>query len=100
MQKRPIHVMRCISDTLIIALIAVAFGAGAAKAAGDCMIGDSALCAAKPNCHWDFKSRGCYEGPPPHEDACAAHEGKDICNGDTTIGCKWNADKEKCESAH
>jgi hypothetical protein len=43
---------------------------------------------------------GCEQGPPPHEDACAAHEGEDICNGDTTIGCKWNADKGKCESAH
>ncbi len=26
--------------------------------------------------------------------------GKDICNADTTIGCKWNAEKEKCESAN
>jgi hypothetical protein len=92
--------MRCISDTLIVALIAMAIGAGAAQAAAeDCMIGDAALCAANPNCHWDYQRRGCEQGPPPHQDACAAHEGKDICNGDTTIGCKWNADQEKCESA-
>jgi len=91
--------MRRMIVTLSIVLAAMAISA-LASAAENCMIGDAALCAANPNCHWDFQRRGCEQGPPPHEDACAAHEGKDICNGDTTIGCKWNADKGKCESAH
>ena len=92
--------MRRMIVTLSIVLAAMAISAGAASAAENCMIGDAALCAANPNCHWDFQRRGCEQGPPPHDDACAAHGGKDICNGDTTIGCKWNADKGKCESAH
>ena len=92
--------MRRTIVTVSIALVAMAIGASAAKAAENCMIGDSALCAADPNCHWDFQRRGCEQGPPQHEDACAAHGGKDICNADTTIGCKWNADKEECQSAH
>jgi hypothetical protein len=104
MQKRPpIRIVRrmivTLSMTLLMTFLAMAIGEGAASAAGNCMIGDSALCAANPDCHWDFQRRGCEEGPPPHEDACAAHEDKDICNGDTTIGCKWNAEKDKCESA-
>jgi hypothetical protein len=85
--------------TVSIALAAMAIGAGAAKAAENCMIGDSALCAADPNCHLDFKRRGRYERATPHVNACAAHRGKDICNADTTIGCKWNADQDKCQSA-
>jgi hypothetical protein len=86
--------------TLSITLAATAISAGTASAAENCMIGDAALCAANPNCHWDFQRRGCEQGPPPHEDACAAHEAKDICDGDSTIGCKWNANQGKCESAH
>ena len=85
--------------TLIAALIAAAAGTASAVPAEHCMTGDSALCASDPNCHWDFEHRGCYEGSPPHVDACAAHAGKDICDADTTIGCKWNAEKDKCESA-
>src|SRR4029078_8773024 len=107
--------MRRMIVTLSIVLAAMAIGAGAATAAENCMIGDAALCAANPDCHWDFQRRGCEPGAPSHADARAArcnagprrrgvawpaHEGKDICNGDTTIGCKWNADKGKCESAH
>jgi hypothetical protein len=104
MQKRlPIRAMRrmivTLSMTLSMTLAAMALGACAASAAENCMIGDAALCAANPNCHWDFQRRGCEQGPPPHEDACAAHGGKDICNADTTIGCKWNAEKASCESA-
>jgi hypothetical protein len=86
--------------TLIALLVAGCASTASAVALEHCMTGDSAICAADPNCHWDFQHRGCYEGPAPHEDACAAHEGKDICNGDTTIGCKWNAEKDKCESAN
>jgi hypothetical protein len=44
--------------TLSMTLAAVAICAGTAKAAEDCMIGDAALCAANPNCHWDFQARG------------------------------------------
>jgi len=86
--------------TLSIVLAAMAIGAGAASAAENFVICDAALCAANPDCHWDFQRRGCEPGAPPHEDACAAHGGKDTCNNDTAIGCKWNADKAKCESAH
>ena len=104
MHKRPpIRIIRrrivTLSMALSVTLAVMAIGAGTPKAAEDCMIGDAALCAANPNCHWDFQARGCEKGPPPHQDACAAHEGKDICNGDTTIGCKWNAEKDRCESA-
>ena len=44
------------------------------------MIGDAALCLADPNCHWDGSRRGCYPGPAPFKDACAAHEAKAICD--------------------
>ena len=100
MQKRPpIRVMRRMIVTLSVT-VSMALATGITSAAENCMIGDAALCAANPNCHWDFQRRGCEQGPPLHEDACAAHGGKDICNADTTIGCKWNADAAKCESAH
>lgn len=101
MQKRPpLRVMRRMIVIVGMTLAAVAIGAGAATAAEDCMIGDAALCAANPNCHWDFQARGCEKGPPPHQDACAAHGSKETCNGDTTLGCTWDEAAAKCESAH
>jgi hypothetical protein len=91
--------MRRLTVTLIAMLALIAAGTFGAAAMEKCRIGDSALCAADPNCHWDFERRGCYEGAAAHDDPCAAHGGKDICDADTTIGCKWNADGNKCEQA-
>ena len=84
---------------LIIAL-PVALGASsvAMAAAEDCMIGDSALCLANPNCHWDGETRGCYPGAAQYQDACAVHTDQAICDTDTTLGCKWSADTKTCET--
>ena len=91
--------MRRMSVTLIAALVALGVSAFASAAFEKCRTGDSALCAADPNCHWDYERRGCYEGAPVHEDACAAHEDPTICDTDVTIGCKWNAESKQCKSA-
>ena len=86
---------------LLVALVALtlAFGAGSFKAAAEehCLTGDSAICLADPECHWDGARRGCYPGPAPKQDACAAHGDKSICELDVSLGCKWNADDNKCE---
>lgn len=85
--------------TALIALAATLSLVRWASAAPDiCSIGDSALCLANPNCHWDGEKRGCYPGPAPYRDPCAAHEGEAICASDDTLGCKWTAEKNKCES--
>ena len=88
---------------MIVALSAalVAIGAGTFKiaAAENCRTGDSALCATDPNCHWDFERRGCYQGAPEPEDPCAVHGDRKICETDVAIGCRWTAEKKKCEKA-
>jgi hypothetical protein len=87
---------------LAIASIALALVAGTGTPTiaqqDECMIGDAALCLANPNCHWDGGRRGCYPGPAEHGDACAAHEDQGICDSDTTLGCKWSAEKSQCGS--
>jgi hypothetical protein len=83
---------------LIAIPVAIAAGAFAATAAENCMIGDAALCLAAPGCHWDGEKRGCYPGPAPARDACAAHEDQAICDGDAALGCAWAAAQKKCES--
>jgi hypothetical protein len=65
--------------------------------AEECMIGDSALCLADPKCHWDGERRGCYPGPAPFRDACAAHEDKGIC-ATSSVGCQWSEADNKCVS--
>ncbi len=87
----------------IVALfIALTFAPGASVvetlAAEKCMIGDSALCLAQPDCHWDSKTRGCYPGPAEHKDACSVHTDQTICDLDTTLGCKWSSSANSCET--
>ena len=85
---------------MIIAAIAVLIAIGSVtfegRAAENCMIGDSALCLADPDCHWDASRRGCYAGPRPSEDACAVHGDKGVCEADIALGCKWAAEQNKC----
>jgi hypothetical protein len=87
---------------VIVALIALpaamTTGAFEATAAENCMIGDAAICLSTPGCHWDGEKRGCYPGPAPARDACAAHEDQAICDGDVSLGCAWTAGANKCES--
>ena len=84
---------------LFIALpLAIGTSPVAMAATEECMIGDSALCLANPNCHWDGERRGCYPGPAEYQDACASHLDKAICETDTTLGCKWSDSANKCES--
>lgn len=87
---------------LVVALIAlpVALGAGTFKAASaeQCMTGDSAICLADPNCHWDGEKRGCYPGAGPKQDACASHGDQAICDMDVSLGCQWSAETSTCES--
>ena len=84
---------------LIIALPVALGASNVAMGAGEeCFIGDSALCLANPNCHWEGEKRGCYPGPAQHQDACAAHTDQGVCDTDTTLGCKWSADTKKCET--
>lgn len=64
----------------------------------ECAIGDSALCLANKNCHWDGTKPGCYPGPAPYIDPCASHEAEEICASDESLGCKWTAEAKKCES--
>jgi hypothetical protein len=91
--------MRPIIVMLIAALAVLAAGTFELAAVENCRTGDSAICASDPNCHWDYERRGCYEGAPPHEDACASHGDQAICDTDLTIGCKWNVESKQCKSA-
>jgi hypothetical protein len=70
----------------------------ASAAPDECSIGDSALCLANPNCHWDGEKRGCEPGPAPYVDPCSSHQGEAICASDDTLGCNWTAETKKCES--
>jgi hypothetical protein len=88
--------MRSATFALIAACLALTANA-AKSSAEDCMIGDSALCLADPKCHWDGSRRGCYPGPAPLSDACAAHEDKAIC-AISSLGCQWSDTAKKCES--
>jgi hypothetical protein len=89
--------MRSLIVALIVAPIAMAACSFKSEAAEPCMIGDAALCLADPNCHWDGSRRGCYPGPAPFKDACAAHEAKAICDV-STLGCQWSEASKKCEA--
>jgi hypothetical protein len=91
--------MRRMIVVLIAALVAMGAGTFKIAAAEKCMIADSALCAANPNCHWDYERRGCYPGPLARENPCSVHENSKVCETDVAIGCKWNAQSNKCESA-
>jgi len=88
--------------SLVIALIALAatlnLGTEGRAAPDECSIRDSAMCLANKNCHWDGSKPGCYPGPAPYIDPCSAHEGAEICASDDTLGCKWIAATNKCES--
>ena len=89
--------MRNMMVALIVVPLALSLDTGASAAAENCMIGDSARCLADPNCHWDGEKRGCYPGPLPKKDVCAAHEDKAIC-GTSSLGCQWSVENERCES--
>lgn len=89
--------MRSLIVALIAAPVAMAACSFKGKAAEPCMIGDSALCLADPKCHWDGERRGCYPGPAPFKDACAAHEVKAICDT-SSLGCQWSDANKKCEA--
>ena len=65
---------------MIVALVAALVAMGAGAATENCVIRDSAVCAANPNCHWDYERRG--------------------CETDVSLGCNWNAETNKCESAN
>jgi hypothetical protein len=85
---------------MVFAVMAVlnATAAGTLEAAAvECAIGDSAMCLADPNCHWDGEKRGCYPGPLPKVDVCLVHEAKAICNT-SSLGCQWSDATNKCES--
>ena len=90
--------MRGIIATLIALFIALGASIVESAAAENCAIGDAALCLANPDCHWDGEKRGCYPGPAEYKDACAVHAEKGVCETDTTLGCKWSADANKCET--
>jgi hypothetical protein len=85
---------------LAVLVLVVTLGPAGATGAADekCMISDSALCLANPNCHWDGARRGCSPGPAPYVDPCSSHEGEEICASDNTLGCQWSAADSKCES--
>jgi hypothetical protein len=81
-----------------VSAVLVMIGAGAFEAAAaECATGDSALCLADPNCHWDGEKRGCYPGPLPKRDVCLVHEAKALCDT-SSLGCKWSDGTNKCES--
>lgn len=90
--------MQNLAIASIALAVALGFGTPALAQQDECMIGDSALCLANPNCHWDGERRGCFPGPAEYQDACAAHGDQGICDSDTTLGCKWSAEKSVCES--
>ncbi len=89
--------MRNILPVLIALALSSGFAASGALAA-PCATGDSAICASDPNCHWDVEKRGCYEGPAPRVDACAAHGSESICQSDVSLGCAWNAETKACQT--
>ena len=87
---------------MIVALIAVplltGLGTGLSAASEKCHIGDASICLSTPGCHWNYDKRGCYEGPGPKQDACAAHEDPNVCNTNKTLNCGWNDEAKKCQS--
>jgi hypothetical protein len=83
---------------LITVLVALSLGTCASAAPEICRTGDSALCLADPNCHWDGEKRGCFPGPLPKKDVCAVHLDKTVCDTDVSLGCKWSAENDRCES--
>jgi hypothetical protein len=85
---------------LLAAFAMTALAPLSAMAVENCRTGDSAICLSDPNCHWDFERRGCYEGAPPKQDACAAHSHPETCNADHTLGCTWNTESNQCRSAN
>ena len=89
--------MRNVLFALIAAWVVVAAAWSIGVAAEECMIGDAALCLADPKCHWNGEKRGCYPGPAPFRDACAAHEDKGIC-ATSSLGCRWSNADNKCVS--
>jgi hypothetical protein len=89
--------MRNMMVALIAVPLALSLSTYASAAPENCMIGDSALCLADPNCHWDGEKRGCYPGPLPKQDVCVVHEDKAICDT-SSLGCKWSDATNKCES--
>ena len=90
--------MRRVVFPVLAGLVSIGVAGSKASAAEECSIRDSAMCLANKNCHWDGTKPGCYPGPAPYVDACAAHEGEAICASDDTLGCKWTAEAKKCES--
>ena len=90
--------MRNMMVALIAVPLALSLGTYASAAPENCMIGDSALCLADPNCHWDVQKRSCFPGPLPAQDVCAVHEDKAVCDTDDSLGCSWSAANSKCES--
>ena len=86
--------------SLVAVLIALPFVIASvpSRATEECSIRDSSLCVSNPNCHWEYSKRSCEAGPPPYQDGCVSHEAKEICNSDTTLGCKWSEADNKCES--
>jgi hypothetical protein len=87
--------------SLIVALIALPFviAVTSKSVAVECSIRDSAVCLSNPKCHWDYSKRGCEPGPAPDQDGCVAHEAKETCNTDDSLGCKWSEEANKCQSA-
>ena len=87
--------------SLTVVLIALSFVIAGAltSVAEECSICDSAMCVSNPNCHWEYSKRGCEPGPAPDQDGCVAHEAKDTCNTDDSLGCKWSEEANKCQSA-
>jgi hypothetical protein len=81
----------------LIAMLPVIATGTIEAAAAECAIGDSALCLADPNCHWDGEKRGCYPGPLPKRDVCLVHEAKATCDT-SSLGCQWSDATNKCES--
>jgi hypothetical protein len=90
--------MRGILPVFVALLGALGTSIVETAAADECAIGDAALCLANPNCHWDGERRGCYPGAAEYQDACAVHGDQKICDLDTTLGCKWSAEANKCET--
>jgi hypothetical protein len=90
--------MRAIIAFPIALAFALAPSLVEAGAAEKCMIGDAALCLASPDCHWDADKRGCYPGQAEYQDACAAHTDQNLCDLDTSLGCKWSSSANKCET--
>ena len=85
---------------MIVTLIAALVAMGAGAATENCMIRDFAVCAANPNCHWDYERRGCYPGPLARQNPCAVHEDSKVCETDVSLGCNWNTETNKCKSAN